>query len=286
MYSDSLLKFIPPEFDLDKYSKAANMELVDWLANLMARALGYLASEEVFENLNELQRELIHQQTRANIQNGVHLSHKYEELLIQMMSRDEAEYSSVVRDITYFDLSRISDSLLTDEYQSLYSNIDHPILPLLNQDSLGALNQKIEIPSLDEENLTWLEVDMNCSDNEILADFKSWLKRARSNSDGLSKSRERKLKTFSKASLSNWHLAKVLPFIDLVTWNKLQGNKVSYKVYGEILYPDPKDLTDKTGKVENTVIPHVTKLMSIETLRRMTKVLFSENRKKFTEKSS
>lgn len=279
MYPENIQQYVPPEFDLAKYEKAANMELVNWLENLTARVSGYLLDEDLIENLGERQLKFISEQTEKNINYGVHSSDNYEKFLSLMKTKDDAQYSSVVRDVTYFDLMRISDSVLTSAHQKQYSKLNHQIFAYFNQDSLGILNQKISIPTLDDENPAWLEIDMNCSETEILAAFKNWLKDYRHSNEDITKSRERTIKIFSPANFRNWHLAKVLPYIDLVTWNKLRGNKPNSYIFSKILYPDPKDISDKARKIDDTTLPHVTKLMSPDTLRRMMKILFSQNRK-------
>lgn len=49
MYPEHLQKYIPPDFDLDKYEQSAKMSLEDWLINLTARYITYQASQSQFK---------------------------------------------------------------------------------------------------------------------------------------------------------------------------------------------------------------------------------------------
>lgn len=285
MYHDSLKRFIPPQFDLLKYDQAANMQLLNWLENLTMRFLPYLVCQQSLDSLSGQEHKLIQEQVKYNIENGVVLNEKYPEILKAMLENDEAEYASVVRNITYFDLYRMTDLVGTDEYKSLYSGLNKTIFPLLNQNILGKLNDPISIPSIDEENYSWIQVDMNSSNVEIQAAFQAWLKQARPVT-GKKKSKNRQINHFNSNAFRNWHDARVLAYLDLVAWNGLNGNKVTAKILGDILFPDPKILADTTRMIPETVKPYADKLTSLVTLRRMINVIASENRKKITQKSS
>lgn len=283
MYPKHLQQFIPPNFNLSKYDKAANLELGSWIENLFSRLLSFAASEKA---LDEKTKTLIEGITQNNIGHGVLLNSQFSAFLNILILEDDAEHASVVREITYFELFTMSDSLKTEAMSELYSEVKSSIFPLINQKELGKLNDAFPVQSQDEEeHLSWLQIDMNCSDSEITAAFSGWLKQARTKAESeikKTKRREIKLKSFNKVTFRKWHDAKVLAYIDLVTWNALKGNKITSKALGDILFPNPRDLRDTTALINDTIKPLAKKLMSLPTLRRMFKVLADQSRKKIT----
>lgn len=283
MYQEHLQKYIPPDFDLAKYDKAANMELVSWIENLSMRLIGFMASDKV---LAQKQKTLLEDISQKNISYGVVLDTPYAEFLNGLIMDDDAEYASVVKDITYFELFTMADAVKTPELGKVYSAIESTILPLINQKMLGKLNDVFPVYSLDdEENLAWLEIDMNCSDNEITAAFSGWLDRARKRQlaeNEKPKRREHKVNKFNQVAFRHWHDAKVLAYIDLVSWNNLKGNKITSNIIGNILFPDPRSLRDSTAIINDTVKPLANKLTSPPNIRRMIKVFADKNRKKIS----
>ena len=286
MYSKNLLKYIPQNFELSKYDKAANMELINWIENLAMRLLGFAASKNKLALLDPKQKALIEGLTQKIINQGVTLGSQYSAMLNEMLTKDDAEYTSIVRDITYYELFRLSDILKTTDMDRLYSEVKSIFLHLLNQQELGKLNDPLPTyRENDEARLSWLEVDMNCSDSEITAAFSEWLKHTRAKKLSeipMLKRREHKLNKFNQVAFRKWHDAQVLAYIDLITWNNLKGNKITSKIIGDILFPDPKSLRDSTAMINDTVKPLANKLTSLPTTRRMLKVLSDTNRKKTT----
>lgn len=284
MYPESLLKYIPPNFDLSKYDKAANMELINWIENLAMRLLGFAASKNKLALLDAKQKALIEGLTQQIINQGVVLGSQYSAMLDEMLKKDDAEYTSIVRDITYYELFSLSDILKTTDMDKLYSEVKSIFLHPLNQQELGKLNDPLPTyRENDEARLSLLEVDMNCSDSEITAAFSEWLKHTRAkelSETSMLKRREHKLNKFNPVAFRKWHDAQVLAYLDLITWNNLKGNKTTSKIIGDILFPDPKSLRDSTAMINDTVKPLANKLTSLTTTRRMLKVVADKSRKK------
>lgn len=286
MYPEHLKQYVPPEFDMAKYDAAANMELVNWLENLTMRMIGYHA---IGKSLDEQTIKMILDLTQKNISLGVVLESSYAEILDAMLAEDSAQYASVVRQLTYFDLFSTADGLKTEGLEQLYSELQTNIYPLINQNSLGQLNEFMQIEAMDgKDNLAWLEIDLNCSKNEILDAVSGWVANAKAERQATQKTnnRERKINSFNLVAFRKWHDARVLAYLDLATWNSLIGNKVTSKILGEILFPDPKLIIDKTGRVDDSSIHYANILTSQASLRRMLNVLADSNRKKNTPKTS
>jgi len=284
MYQEYLQQYIPPNFDLTKYDKAANMELINWIENLNTRMLSYAASKTKQELLDEKIRALLEDLTQKNIKQGILLDTPCSTLINGLIMDDDAEYTSIVRDITYFELFQLTEMLKTADMDKIHSEVDSTIFPLINQKTLGKLNGSLPIyREVSEQNLSWLEIDMDCSDSEITAAFSSWLKHTRikeSSETSKHKRREHKLNKFNQVAFRKWHDAQALAYLDLITWNNLKGNKTTSKIIGDILFPDPKSLRDSTAMINDTVKPLANKLASLPTIRRMIKVLAEETGRK------
>ena len=300
MYRDQLEKYIPLEFDLSKYDATANMELVHWLDNLMKRARSfscYLSndlqlneyepeqnsiSEGFFEFANDglSSKQLFETNVTNNIEQGAHIDSNVHNLIQAMFVFDNKSNLSVLGSMTLNDLIVLKDRFITQEFEELHSEIEPSIFPSEMIENLGKLNDEIFSFSDDGKmELSWLKVDMNCTDKEIKSAFDDWLKQARTRQtkDIKPKRREHKIKTLNKTTFRKWHDAKVLSYIDIVTWNFLKQNKPTSKIIGEILFPDPRNLADKAKIIEDTVHPYACQLTSTMFLGRMLKLVLADN---------
>lgn len=273
MYPEDLQKYMPRGFDLANYDNAANMNLFDWGMNLFFRSILFheikeLLTEESFEDLTY--GAVILPEDAANI---------FKELILGL---DKDEVLSSVRDLRWFEVINMADKLNTrDDVIAARSKF---------YDDSGNLDIKniIEASNLTINNdydVNWLGVDLNCLDNEIISAFSDWLKQARKkeqNKEVTNRRRDYKIPNLNQVAFRKFHDARILPYIDLVVWNRRAGNKVTSKILGDILFPDPKDLSDKTAKVNDTTKPLVNKMLSFSMLKRIFNVIGDENRQKMT----
>lgn len=268
MYSEELIKYIPPEFDLAKYEKASELNLWDWSCNFAKRCgLRY----EIYDE------EL----TLENIKHGVFVTSVPTDRL------GNSDIFSVVREVTCYQVMAISEKL--DEQigaSKIYSNIqkndpfhrkEDDELSMYVSDSEANFDWLMLEPS-------WLEVDMACSDKEIKAAFDAWLKSKRdiTKKNQKRKRREYKLNEFSESTLARWFEARVLAYLDIEAWNYLNENKVTSKIYGDILFPEYRNKRDNTGYVNDTVKPLANLLTSQDVIMRMRKVYMQLNRQKIS----
>ncbi len=289
MYREDLEDYIPPRFDLAKYDACINMSLIGWIENISARLLIYLACLQNIEGITPDQMKTFEEIIENNIDMGVLSDTHVRKLIEGVIQDDEADYSSIIKEITYFELFYLAETFKTEELEKLYDEVNFPVFPLINQDSLGELNKPVSFNMDEDAENAWLKVDLTCSKKEIMEAFSRWLTRAkaeRDNSENKPSSRERKINIFNEISFRKWHAEKVLPYIDLFIWNKLKGNKVTDQEIGTILYPDPRDIRDKGKLVFFNTKPYVEKLMSIATFRRMLAVHADQNMKKNSKKTS
>lgn len=285
MYSEQLDKFIPEEFNLDKYEIAANMPLECWLANLSMRLLGYVFTKTPTETVDESQKALIRNINNQNIQTGVITDQRINQLLNELIMHDQSESSSVVKQITYLELFSLADALKSPELEKLYSEIELSTFSVLNQDNAGQLTEFISTSDVyPEDELSFLQIDMNCSDNEIKAAFSGWLQQEREKRKSYKSvnRREHQMKNFNTVTFRKWHDARVIAYLDLVTWNYLEGNKVTSKIIGDILFPETniRDTRDTTAMINDTVKPLANKLADRTVLKRMANVIADKNRQK------
>lgn len=304
MYPEHLQKFIPPYFDLANYDATANMELIYWLDNLIKRAKPYkcaLYNDDLFdsykfnsdneedgslyefisEGLNE--KELFEKDVIQNILNGALLDENVHNFVNVMFLEEDNNFSSIVTEMTHVDLISLEKSKLTNDMKEKYSTVDRSFIPALTEKNFGDLNDPIHSHDINNEiEFSWLKVDMSCSDSEIRVAFNEWLKQHRDREKSLiqQKRRVHKLKIINETTLRKWHQAKVLPYIDLVTWNFLTNQKVSSNAIGEILFPNPRLASDRAKMVDDTTKPYAEKLTSERFIRRAIKLVVDEKRKK------
>ncbi|THK41104.1 hypothetical protein E8Q33_09885 [Methylophaga sp. SB9B] len=287
MYSDHLDKFIPEEFNLEKYEVAANMPLECWLVNLSMRFLGYISSKTPMESFDDSQKALIRNINTQNIQSGVITDQRINQLLNELIMHDQSESSSVVKEITYLELFLLADNLKSPELEKLYIETELSTFSVLNQDNAGKLNDFISTSDIyPEDELSFLQVDMNNSDNEIKSAFSGWLQQEREKrkSDKTTNRREHQMKNFNTVTFRKWHDARVIAYLDLITWNCLEGNKVTSKILGDILFPETsiRDTRDTTAMINDTIKPLANKLADRTVLKRMANVIADKNRQKIT----
>lgn len=281
MQRDNHSKFIPPNFDLSKYN-TANLDLLTWLHNLQRR----LDSDTY---LGQPQLEVNSEETiLGNIDLGVATDTFLTEAMIKsFLVNDKAQYLSVTRELTCYEVMAKGEELFSDDgLTSIYTNLDAGQTLHTFQRSLGKLNNVLAADGINEDGSyrAWLEVDLSCSDAEIKESFNSWLKhvRDRTTKRAAKQSRRRnyKLNKLNETTFRKWHDAKVLPYLDLIAWNLLKGNKITSAIIGDILFSGPNERPDPTATVNDTVKPLAQKLTSSEQINRMVAVLFDTYRKK------
>lgn len=304
MYPKNLLKYIPPNFDLSKYDKAANMELIHWVNNLMNRAKPlscFLNNDYEFteykcnsenadeRNLHDLasgelgEKELFERDVIKNILDGALVDESFHSFIQTMFIDETSLANAIIREMNYADLISLDEKNLTKEKRELYSKVEHSMFPSVLEKNLGELTNPIYNYSPDGEvEFSWLKVDMSCSDSEISTNFNEWLKQHRTKEESLTKSKRRahKLKKINKTAFRKWHDAKVLAYIDLVTWNFLNKQKMTSINLGEILFPDPRITSDKAKMIDDTTKPYAERLTSNRFIRRVAKITIDEKRKK------
>lgn len=281
MQRDKHSEFIPPNFNLAKYD-TANLDLLTWLHNLYRRL-------DSNTDTGHIKLEVCSEETiMGNIELGVATDTFLTEAMIKsFLLNDRAQYVSVTRELTCYEVMAKGEELFLDEeLSSIYTNLEPGQTLHTFQRSLGKLNHVLAADGVNEDGSyrAWLEVDLSCSDTEVKESFDSWLKhvrdRARKKAVKQSKRRDYKLNILNETAFRKWHDAMVLPYLDLIAWNTFKGNKITSSIIGDILFSGSNERPDPTSTVNDTVKPLAQKLTSSKQIDRMLAVLFDRYRKK------
>jgi hypothetical protein len=292
MYPEHLIKYIPPEFDIAKYDKTANMPIQLWILNILIKLLGYKAYEKQVDlsSIPQSDLEKAIPAIELLIAKGVitELDGSINLMLEHLIDSDKAKYTAQVRELTYYDLFTIIADLKSGEMEKLYTEKGKSLIPpiaMLLQNKLGRLNETLDIYDKYWENSSssFLKVDLDCTNSEIKSAFSEWLRQKRSmeKKEELSR-RKDKIVHLNKVTFRRWYNHRVLAYMDLVTWNYIQGNNPTSKIIGDILFFEQRNVKDTTTMIDDTVKPLATKLTNITTIKRMIKVFGDNNRKKIT----
>jgi hypothetical protein len=289
------MKYIPPDFDLQKYQVTANMDFIYWVDNLIKRSKQFLCVLEKdydftiykstandsdfvgFVNGELSEAEIFRNEVLGNISNGAFID-KNVDRFIDVLFAEEVKSSKILYEITYADLISLEKEVLTNEIKEQFEKVEDSFIPSIYEQNLGGLNNSINTSEGNEyTDFSWLKIDMSGSDSEIKSAFSSWLKKHRSSYKQKSR-RTHKLKTLSNSTLRKWHDARVLAYIDLVSWNFLKKQKVSSNNIGEILFPEPMNLANRAKMIDDTTKPYAIQLTASHFIRRALKLVIEHKR--------
>lgn len=112
------------------------------------------------------------------------------------------------------------------------------------------------------EDKFWIEVELGSSDDELVKQFKRWLKQTRKDAGLLKKMQKR----FRGSDFADWHSKRLLPYLDLTLWARAHGGSLSSTVLGSALFPNEPMRGGKMRTVEpmirRTVAPQAEQLLS------------------------
>jgi uncharacterized protein DUF6387 len=280
MDNEKLKQFSPPGFDLSKYKPASDMDLYSWWCNLLMRSLHNHSEESINHNIKV---------------GAVSMDVTDQELLDHYLKQkrnggsDVAEIPAiaVVKNISMLDVMMCVDDI---EYSDNHEEIRQLYHSYMNDE--GGREKAKRIRQIrpyyfDEENMEyWLNVDLSCSDREVKQAFNFWLKKAREELSPNAKPmrrRSKKINDFNEVTLRGWYINKVLPYIDLVSWNNFKGNKPTSAVLGQIICPEQNN---PAGTIDDTIKPLAGQLKSRRMDQRIMTALYEMNRQKIDELSS
>ena len=103
-----------------------------------------------------------------------------------------------------------------------------------------------------------MTISLGNSDETILSEVKSQLEKARKESE---RDVFRKGEIITDSEIRSLIDNKVLPYIDLMLWKEITGNKLTQAQMANLLFPDLIDV-DVVAKLRQTTIKKAEKLLS------------------------
>jgi len=197
-YDEELLELIPPEFDLAKYRTLSDATIEDWNYNFSARFIVHLDMIDAEDSID------------PKISKG------------------------------YFDdaLNKLEHYIFLGDIRThpkyTKRTAIHPSVNPLQVDDVIDRHLKL-IPKLQVEagKVTLLNVNLYESDAVLIEDFKQWLQFEREK-----KEVEPLRNHYSDARIRRWHQFRVLAYLDISLWHKLNDITCTNGQMALLLYPD------------------------------------------------
>ena len=242
-------------FDISKYDQVKNFDIHDWHYQLTQR----LFIDKFFDvvslaSLNEAVKELI-----ALIKDNPILSYDKPEVM-----------GSTVRETRYVDL--ILASYDNEKLKDIFGIPAGEIFDEVGKTSV--IPQYFFRAGLNKALLT---IDICATDEQLINDFKQWLKNHRTVS-GYKVKAERsnakkykakrvESKRFDENDFNKWSSYKILAYLDLTLIAKAENKKLTYADLGEKLYLD-LNLND-AERIKDTIKPLAEMLLHVNTLNEL-----------------
>lgn len=129
-------------------------------------------------------------------------------------------------------------------------------------------NKSSNVNSLSDEDLTdprvmmrFATININAPKKIIIADFEKWI-------DEQKKISNLETKIISKSKIDWWIKHKVVPYLDLLIWEKQEKIKIPQNVLGDWLFPDEVDLdVDIIERVRKSTINKALEIMDFKFIR-------------------
>jgi len=114
-------------------------------------------------------------------------------------------------------------------------------------------------------NKFFISVDLGASDQSLVKEFKTWIKRTRIEA-GIESIR----RPFNKNDFMEWREQRLLPYLDLTFWAATQRASFTQATIANALFPSYDDLNeDVVAKVRKTVAPNALGIVSDEVVSAM-----------------
>ena len=231
------LSDIPAWFEISKYDKVSSLKLYEWYDQISKRQD---LDNDIFlymnNDIDEIRawENLI--KTNPIIENNDNLIQDriIKEFGLGGVISDHAQES--VSDFTvadYTSMNRAIDLMGLDEALENHSNHG-----TYNTEEWFKLNNlPVELLMYEKHwiNMTRLALTVNleASDEQLSADFTSWLKKARINFN--SNATE---KMFTSTDFEDWCEYAILPYYDLSTWARLNGSEFTSAIMSQAIFPN------------------------------------------------
>jgi hypothetical protein len=108
---------------------------------------------------------------------------------------------------------------------------------------------------IDTDGLTFVEVDLKATDEQIMSDFRHWLTNYRQVVDTPAPQQN-----FTDKDFSAWFEAGVIPYIDLMLWSLAGNCSITQNVLGQVIFPDEYS-ADTTERIRRTTRPKAERML-------------------------
>ncbi|MCU7836224.1 MAG: hypothetical protein KZQ83_13360 [gamma proteobacterium symbiont of Taylorina sp.] len=171
---------------------------------------------------------------------------------MQQLVQPEMYTPNSVECINYFDVdylySRMPDNINLAINKILKMEDEAEDWDILDKDpKYLELKEKKDFNIKEEDYISYFSVDLNSSLETLVSDYKKLV---------IEKQKQLGINfnsVITQEKINEWSKNQIIPYIDLVIWSKLPGNKLpSNRVLGEWLFPDAYDFdpTEKARKLK------------------------------------
>lgn len=278
-------KFDTSWFDLSKYDELKNLDLLNWCCQIWARQhlFDYFVNPDNKEFISTddsrllLDNMLLRAQSIKShpiiVDDGMADLYRrdQQELNDGWLNRDAYPFNShSIRNVTLRDVCFASD-YLPDILLDMFGTEE----PVLNVDATDEDSELAQKPfswclgNLDDtasdyintsDAYSWVEVNLNASDEQIVKDFQRWLVGHRKAIEHFSTP-----KNFTVKMFNDWIDWKLLPYIDLMIVAKQEKKSITQSKIARLIFPNEYDV-DITERVRRTTKLNAEWLMRWETL--------------------
>lgn len=150
-------------------------------------------------------------------------------------------------------------------------------------DEIGWIDERKDVIAK-HPHLAQVLVDLNATDQQIIADFSKWLtnKRAEANTTDINNYYSDEKITIK--SIHEWSTSRVLAYIDLTNYASLRESFIPNHLMGDLLYPDQFDI-NLAERVRKKIKPLANKLQNAQFLSALELTAMKDFQEK-TEKKS
>lgn len=251
----------PEWFDLEKYSGSERLDAREWSHQLLVRYF-ILHDPEWYSSSRQQVRKLgivpCPKTYPVNKAGKKIPGWKYQEL--RQGNVWSLDCISAYENVEY--LSEGMKKTCESAYAAIYGDTATGI----EYDLVEKVSKPVDIDVFEKElpldRCLHVVVDIEATDEQVVSDFKNWLKEARKYFDCDN------MKRFTSADSRAWSEACVLPYLDLMDWITENQLQVSQNELGKWLFPDSNiDTTEKIRKGTKPLAKRLLRSSFISSLR-------------------
>jgi hypothetical protein len=252
-------------FKIENYKDAATLDAQGWYINLVWRCAEF----------NALEMGGFSDKVKASVaERASNPILKYNMFAVEW----DAPLCAAVRSLTVTEIFALNEALQDKEQSRLRVEGYCRVASKAYKDGDNATGFKAADTATGLEHLFHgcghVLVDLNASDEQIIHDFKEWLKTERQDSNF----NDVLQKLFTRTNFDEWAKYGILPYLDLVIWQKATGTKLKQAVMGHLIFPDYDECNDPAERIRRTTKPKAESIIDVKghTLRALKEQVIKE----------